>query len=116
MRKNNILIDTIVTEMSNKKAENIVSLDFNKIQNAICKYFVICDANSSTQVAAISNAIIEAAKLKAGESVWQKTGLDNAEWVILDYADIIVHVFQSHIRHHYAIEELWGDTILQQYN
>ncbi len=110
------LLQTIIAGIEEKKGKNICSLDFKKIENAICKYFVICEGDSNTHVSAISNSVIEFTNKKAGVKVWKTTGFDNAEWVILDYADIMVHVFQPHIRSYYAIEELWADCTIKDYN
>lgn len=110
------LLQTIIEGIGEKKGKNIVSLDFKKIENAICKYFVICEGNSNTHVAAISNSVIDFTHKNIGVKVWQTNGFENAEWIILDYAEIMVHIFQPHIRSYYALEELWADCSIKEYN
>lgn len=110
------LLSTIIEGIEEKKGENIVSLDFKKIENAICKYFVICEGGSNTHVSAISDSVIDYTQKKIGVKVWKSAGFENAEWIILDYADIMVHVFQPHVRNYYGIEELWADCIFKEYS
>ena len=109
------LLSTIIEGIEEKKGERIISLDFKKIDNAICKYFVICEGNSTTHVSAISDSVVEYTQKMTGTKVWKSAGYENAEWIILDYADIMVHVFQPHVRNYYAIEELWADCIIKDY-
>lgn len=109
------LLTTIVEGIEERKGEKIVSLDFKKIENAICKYFVICEGNSNTQVAAIADGIAEYVQKNTGVKVWQRTGYENAEWIILDYAEIMVHIFQPYVRNYYNIEELWADCPTKTY-
>jgi ribosome-associated protein len=110
------LLSTIIEGIEEKKGKNITSLDFKKIDNAICKYFVICEGDSTTHVAAISHSVEEYTQKKTGEKVWRTAGFENSEWVILDYADIMVHVFQPHVRNYYDIEGLWADCIIKNYS
>lgn len=110
------LLLAIVEGIQEKKGKRIISLDFKKIENAICKYFVICEGDSTTQVAAISDSVVEYTLKKIGTKVWKTAGYENAEWIILDYADIMVHVFQPHVRNYYDIEELWADCKIKEYN
>lgn len=109
------LLTAIVEGIEEKKGKNIVSLDFKKIENAICKYFVICEGDSNTHVAAIANSVEEYTQKSIGVKVWRKDGFENGEWIILDYADIMVHVFQPHVRNYYQIEELWADCTTKTY-
>ena len=76
----------------------------------VCDYFVICDGNSNTQVNAIVNSIQKKVSKSAHEKPYQIEGEDNAEWVLMDYINIVVHVFQKHKREYYAIENIWGDA------
>lgn len=111
----NQLVKTIIEGIQEKKGKNIVSLDFKKIENAICRYFVICEGNSSTQVGAIADAVEDYVQKKLKEKVWGSAGYENAEWIFLDYGDVLVHVFQPHIRQYYNIEELWADCVRKDY-
>ncbi len=109
------LVKAIVEAIQEKKGKNIVSLDFKKIDNAICRFFVICEGDSNTQVDAIADEIEDYVRKKTGEKVWGSAGQENAEWIFLDYGDVIVHVFQRQIREYYKLEELWADCTKKEY-
>ena len=91
-----------------KKAEDIKILDLRKI-TTIADFFVICTANSEPQVKAVADAILEGAK-KDGETVWHKEGTNMRSWVLLDFVDVVVHVFLKDTRSFYSLEKLWGDA------
>jgi ribosome-associated protein len=109
------LLSVVVDAMQEKKAKNIISLNLSKLQNAICKYFVICNADSHTQVAAISDNIEDKALEKLNEKVWRRNGIENAFWIILDYGNVVIHIFQTEQRNFYKLEELWADAELTEY-
>lgn len=109
------LLLAIVEGAQEKKGKNIVSIDFTSLQNHICKYFVICDGDSNTHVNAIAGAIEEYTKKTTGTGVWRREGFENAEWMILDYSEIVVHIFQRHTREYYRLEELWADCKITTY-
>ncbi len=109
------LVKAIIEGMREKKGKNIVSLDFKKIDNAICRYFVICEGDSNTQVLAIADEVEDYVRKKTGEKIWGSAGQENAEWIFLDYGDVIVHIFQPHIRQYYKIEDLWADCTRKDY-
>lgn len=92
----------------NKKAEDIKILDLRKI-TPIADFFVICTANSEPQVKAIANEILVGAK-NEGETVWHKEGTNMKSWVLLDFIDVVVHVFLRETRGFYSLEKLWGDA------
>lgn len=100
------IIDAIIE----KKGQDIVSLELGKLPNAICKHFIICHAESTTQVAAIAENIEEKVIENLQEKVWQKGGYENSIWVVLDYIDVVVHVFQTEWRQFYKLEDLWADA------
>jgi ribosome-associated protein len=104
------LITLIIAGIEDIKGQNISILDLRSIENSVCDYFVICDGNSNTQVNAIVNSIQKKVSKSAHEKPYQIEGEDNAEWVLMDYINIVVHVFQKHKREYYAIENLWGDA------
>ena len=104
------LITLIIAGIEDIKGQNISILDLRSIENSVCDYFVICDGNSNTQVNAIVNSIQKKVRKSAHEKPDQIEGEDNAEWVLIDYINIVVHVFQKHKREYYAIENLWGDA------
>ena len=109
------LLDVIVEAMLEKKAQNIISLDLSSLDNSICKYFVICNADSTTQVSAIAENVEDQVREQLNERVWRKDGLQNSLWVILDYGDVVVHVFQTECRNFYRLEDLWADAELKAY-
>jgi ribosome-associated protein len=109
------LLDVIVEAMLEKKAQNVISLNLSLLDNSVCKYFVICNADSTTQVSAIAENIEDSAREQLNERVWRKDGLDNSLWVVLDYGDIAVHVFQTECRNFYRLEDLWADAELKAY-
>ena len=109
----NKLIETIVSAIEDKKGKNIVSLDLSGFDGAICSQFVVCNADSTTQVAAIAAGIEEKVLEELGEKVWRIEGQQNALWLAMDYVDVVVHIFQTELRSFYRLEELWADAPMQ---
>jgi len=108
------LKDAIVNSMADKKAKNIVCLNMGKIPNSICDFFVICEGTSSVQVSAIAKAVEEEVYKLTGEHAYHSEGFGNAEWILEDYVDVVVHIFQPQVRIFYNLEELWGDAELEE--
>ena len=106
------LLKTIIEGIQEKKGHNIVVANFSNIKDAICKYFVICQANSSTQIEAIAGSVSDMTREKLGEKAIGVSGLENAYWVAVDYGDIMVHILQPQAREFYDLEHLWEDTKL----
>ena len=98
-----------------KKGKRIASLDLTGFDGAICSYFVICNADSTTQVGAIAAGIEEKVLEKTGEKVRRVEGLNNSVWVAMDYVDVMVHIFQTEMRDFYRLEELWADAPATEY-
>ncbi|GAB1418546.1 ribosome silencing factor [Bacteroidales bacterium] len=111
-----ILLQTIVNTMQEKKGKGIVSLNLKKINSAITDYFVICHATSRAQVDAIAQHILDEASVKCGQKAYNKEGFENAEWILIDYIDVVVHVFLDLARNYYQLEELWADAEKIVYN
>lgn len=109
------LIETIVGAIEDKKGKNIVSLDLTGFDGAICSHFVVCNADSPSQVAAIASGIEERVLEDLGEKVWRIEGQQNAFWIAIDYVDVVVHVFQTELRDYYKLEELWADAPITRY-
>tara|TARA_B100001175_G_C19040000_1_gene416820 strand:- start:133 stop:495 length:363 start_codon:yes stop_codon:yes gene_type:complete len=109
-RSYNNLISTIVEGIEEVKGEEINILDLRKIEARVCDYFVICEGTSNTQVSAIVNSISKRVSKGLKDKAWGIEGMENAEWVLMDYIDVVVHVFQKQKREHYDIEGLWGDA------
>ncbi|MCR5710541.1 MAG: ribosome silencing factor [Bacteroidales bacterium] len=108
-------IRVIADAMLEKKASDVVSLDLTRIGTAIADHFVICNADSTTQVVAISDNVEEKMESSCGRSVLRKQGRENAFWVILDYGDIVVHIFKTDQRLFYRLEDLWADALKTTY-
>lgn len=104
------LADLVVRGMQDKKASDIIVLNLKELKNAVADYFIICSANSDTQLEAVARSVEEEVEKVTGESPWQTEGRTNREWVLLDYVDVVVHVFLRDRRKFYALEELWGDA------
>ena len=104
------LISVIIQGIEEVKGENIQLLDLRDIENTVCDYFIICSGNSNTQVKAISGSIQKTVSKQIKDKPWHIEGENNAEWVLMDYVHVVVHVFQKQIRDYYDIESLWGDA------
>ena len=104
------LADLVVRGMQDKKASDIVVLNLKELKNAVADYFIICSANSDTQIDAVARSVEEEIEKVTGESPWQTEGRTNRVWVLLDYVAVVVHVFLRDRRKFYALEELWGDA------
>lgn len=115
MTKENSSADQLITAILNGiedvKGQNINILDLREIENTVCDYFIICEGTSNTQVNAIVNSIQKKVSKELKDKPWHIEGSENAEWVLMDYVNVVVHVFQKHIREYYDIESLWGDAV-----
>ncbi|MFI3289565.1 MAG: ribosome silencing factor [Rikenellaceae bacterium] len=109
------MVATIVEAIQDKKGKNIVSLDMTGFDGAICSHFVICNADSTTQVEAISNGVEEMMEEKLGEKLYRVEGRQMGLWVAMDYVDVVVHIFQTELRDFYRLEELWSDAVRSEY-
>jgi ribosome-associated protein len=111
----NAISDVIVHGIQEKKGNEIVRLDLRNIHSSIADFFVICHAESSTQVKAIANSVEEEVYKALKQEPTRKEGLQYGEWILLDYVDVIVHIFKTDKRQYYAIEDLWGDAEVKNY-
>ncbi len=112
MEQTNKLVESIVKGIQEKKGTNIVIADLRGIDGTICDYFVICQGSSPTQIDAITDSVEEVARVEAGEKPVKIAGLTNAEWVAMDYTDVLVHIFLPEMRQYYNLEDLWEDAKL----
>lgn len=103
------LLDAIVQGMQDKKAKNITIINLAGLEHRVCDYFVICDADSTTHVNAIADSLEESVIKKTGEKPYHSEGYANAEWILIDYVNIVAHVFMRETREFYNIEGLWAD-------
>ncbi len=105
-----VLCDTIVEGMQENKANDIVVLDLREIDNAVCDFFVICSGESSTQVEGISSSVMRETRKKLKEKPLNVEGQNNKEWILLDYVDVVAHIFYHETREFYDLEDLWADA------
>ena len=104
------LLSLIIEGIEEVKGEDINILDLREIDNNVCKYFVVCSGNSNTQVRAISSSVQKVVSKSLREKPWHVEGQETSEWVLMDFVDVVVHIFQKQTRSHYDIESLWGDA------
>ncbi|MCQ2135028.1 MAG: ribosome silencing factor [Bacteroidales bacterium] len=108
-------VAVIAESMLEKKAKNVVSLDLRPIGSAIADHFVICNADSTTAVAAIADNVLVKMQEQLDRKVVRMQGLENDFWIILDFGDVVVHIFLTEYREFYRLEELWADAPRQEY-
>lgn len=108
------LKNNVVLGMQEKKAKEIVSIDLRSLKNAVADFFIICHADSKTHIESIARSIEEFVSKKSNESPLHKEGFTNAEWILLDYANVVAHIFLKEKRDFYGIERLWADADIQQ--
>jgi ribosome-associated protein len=104
-----ILLDNIIEGILKIKGKKVTSINLGKLENAICQYFVICSGESNTQVSSITDSVINEVKGNTGIKPYHTEGLDNAQWVLIDFGSVVVHVFQTTYRDFYKLEDLWAD-------
>jgi ribosome-associated protein len=110
------IFKTIINAIQEKKGENIVSLDLRKINEAVADFFIICQANSNTQIKAIADFIEFDVKEKCGELVYKQEGRQAQQWILLDYVTIVVHLMLPEPRKFYQLEEMWSDAASMEHN
>jgi len=110
------LVDAVVSGIQEVKGKDIVHLDLHDVPNTVCDHFVICHGDSSTQVAAIANSVEKMVRDQTDEKPWHTEGQNNGEWVLLDYVNVVVHIFHRDKRGYYALEDLWGDAARISYD
>ena len=108
------LTNCIVEGMKEKKAKEIVSIDLRNIKNAVADFFVICHADSKAHIDSIAKSVEEYVFKNKGEEPFHKEGLANSEWILLDYLNVVVHIFRGEQREFYGIERLWADAEIQR--
>lgn len=114
MEQTEKLLETIIEGIQEKKGSRIVVADLKQIEGSIARYFVVCQGNSPMQVEAIAESVGDYAREKEGEKPAHVVGLENALWVVLDYTDIMVHIFVPDMREYYDLENLWQDAKLKE--
>ncbi len=112
--ENEQIVKNIVEGIQERKGKEIVVVDMNRLKEAPCSYFVICEGDSNVHVNAVALSVKEYVQEKMQVKPYASDGFENAEWIAMDYGQIIVHVFQRHTRQYYDIEHLWADADLQK--
>ncbi len=109
------LVEAIIEGIQEVKGKDIVHLDLRQVLNTVSDHFIICHGDSATQVEAIARSVVEFTQKRANEKPWHTEGERNAEWVLMDYVDVVVHIFHRDKRSYYALEDLWGDAASKRY-
>ncbi len=110
-----LLVDAVVKSIQEVKGKDIVHLDLREVPNTVSDHFIICHGDSGPQVDAILRSVERFALEEVGEKPWHTEGLNNAEWVLLDFVDVVVHIFHRDKRSYYALEDLWADAASRTY-
>ena len=110
LTRNARIFKTIIRAIQDKKGENIVSLDLRKIPEASADFFIVCQASNTTQVKAICDNIEDAVQKECGEKPYKHEGRQAAQWVLIDYVNVVVHVMHPETRKFYKLEEMWSDA------
>lgn len=110
------ILEAVIEGMQDKKGQSIVSLDFRETPNAVSEYFAICHGTSRVQVEAIAEGVEKKVREITGSKPWNREGQENAEWILLDYVNVVVHVFRDAVRDFYQLEKLWADAGYKEYS
>jgi ribosome-associated protein len=116
LSKSSKILKVIIKGIQDKKGENIVSLDMRKIPEAVADFFIICEAGANIQVRAIADSVQELVKKECGELAYRHEGYQALQWVLVDYVNVVVHVFQRETRKFYRLEEMWSDGVMLEYD
>ncbi|MFH6983998.1 ribosome silencing factor [Marinoscillum sp. 108] len=108
------LSELVAQGMVEKKASDVVVMDLREVKNAVADYFIICSGNSDTQIDAIADSIEDEVFKHSTQNPWKREGKESREWIIIDYVDVVAHVFNKEKRKFYGLEELWGDAKVTQ--
>ena len=108
------LTELAVKGLQEKKGREIVCLDLRQLRSTVTDMFIVCHGDSTTQVNALARSVEEIIYKETGESPMYKEGAENAQWILLDYINVVIHVFQKEFREHYGIENLWADAQVRQ--
>ena len=108
--ESDILLEAIIEGVQEVKGKDMTILDLKNIETAVCRYFVICSGTSNIHVSSISDNVRKFVSKELNEKPWNTEGQSTAEWILMDYSDIVLHVFQEQTREYYTLEDLWGDA------
>jgi len=116
LNRNSKIFKSIIKAIREKKGENIIALDLRKIPEAVADFFVICEANNTTQVKAISDSVEDTLKSECGEMPYKHEGHQARQWILIDYINIVVHIMHTETRKFYKLEEMWSDAELEEFS
>jgi len=109
-----VLLGSVAKGIFEKKGHDVLKMDLRKLENSIADYFVICHGTSTTQVDSLCDSVEESVRKEAGEKPVHIEGLDNCFWVLLDYGNVVVHIFLEKYREFYSLESLWADAAIEK--
>ena len=112
-RKSDTLVKAVIAAIKEHKGKEVVSLDLRGIETAVCNYFVVCHGTSNTHISSLAENVRKDVSKKMKEKPWHVEGESNKEWVLLDYFDVVVHIFNKEKRDFYKLENLWADANIQ---
>lgn len=110
VKESKVFCDLVVKGMLEMKASQIAVLDFANVTNAVADYFIVCSGGSDTQIDAIADSVEDEVYKVTNSNPWKKEGKENKEWILIDYGNVVVHIFRNDRREFYALEKLWGDA------
>ena len=116
LTKSSKILKVIIKAIQDKKGESIVSLDMRKIPEAVADFFIICEAGANVQVKAIADSVQDLVKQECGEMPYRHEGYQALQWVLVDYVNVVVHVFQKETRKFYRLEEMWSDGVMLEHD
>lgn len=116
LTKSSKIIKTIIEAIQEKKGQHIVSLDLRKINEAVADFFIICEASSQPQIRAIADNIQDKVLEKCSEKPYHHEGATTAQWILIDYINVVVHVMHPENRKFYRLEEMWSDAAAQEHD
>lgn len=116
LTRNSKIFKTIIQAIEDKKGENIISLDLRKIPEAVADFFIICQANNTTQIKAISDNIEHQVKQICNENPYKNEGKQGLQWILIDYVNVVVHIMHTEARNFYKLEDMWSDANAQGHN
>ena len=114
MIKTEELVKKITETQEEHKAQQITKIDVRKIENCFCRFFVICHGTSGTHIAGLTDYVEDEVKQTLGDTPFHTEGSNHSQWSVLDYGDVVVHIFSQELRNYYQLEEFWGDGIIEE--
>lgn len=114
--KTETLVSAIIESIQNKKGQHVVSIDLRKLNSSVCDFFIICSAETDRQAGAIADGVAKDMKEQYDTNAARKEGMNSAHWIVLDYLDVVVHIFQPEYRNFYRLEDLWADADVKEYS